>query len=187
MKEQAARLVAHGYVVLAVDLYRGKVTASRSEARKLRRGVPENRAIRDMKAAFNSLAARPDVQSKHIGAIGWSMGGNFALQLAIHEPRLAACVVNYGTLTTDPVDIEKINAQVLGNFGALDRVVSPTEVRAFEKSMKALGKSVDIKIYSGAGHAFENPNNKRGYRPEAAADAWSRILKFYAQAQESTF
>jgi carboxymethylenebutenolidase len=148
VKEQAARLVAHGYVVLAMDLYRGKVTASRSEARKLRRRVPEDRAIRDMKAAFNSLAARPDVQSKHIGAIGWSMGGSFALQLAIHEPRLAACVVNYGTLTTDPVD---------------------------------------IKIYSGASHAFENPNNKRGYRPEAAADAWSRTLKFYAQSKESKF
>ena len=76
---------------------------------------------------------------------------------------------------------------MLGNFGALDRVVPPTEVRAFKKSMKTLGKSVDIKIYPGAGHAFQNPNNKRGYRPEAAADAWPRTLKFYAQAKESKF
>jgi len=39
------------------------------------------------------------------------MGGGLALQLAIHEPRLAACVVNYGPLPTDIADIRKIDAQ----------------------------------------------------------------------------
>lgn len=176
VKEQATNLAANGYIVLAVDLYRGKVTANRSQARKLKSGVSEDRAIRDMKAAFNYLAARSDVDPKHIASIGWSMGGGFALQLAIREPRLAACIVNYGALTTDPVDLEKINAQVLGNFGALDRGISPAKVRAFEKVMKTLNKSVDIKIYAGAGHAFQNPANKRGYRPQAAADSWFRTL-----------
>ena len=47
--------------------------------------------------------------------------------------------------------------------------------------MKADGKSIDVKIYDGAGHAFENPNNKDGYRPDATADAWSRITAFYAK------
>jgi carboxymethylenebutenolidase len=44
--------------------------------------------------------------------------------------------------------------------------------------MKKLGKYVEIKIYPGAGHAFENPNNTNGYRPEAAADAWQRTTVF---------
>ena len=47
--------------------------------------------------------------------------------------------------------------------------------------MKTAGKSVDLKIYDGAGHAFENPNNTAGYRPEAAADAWNRIVAFFAK------
>jgi len=63
------------------------------------------------------------------------MGGGLALQLAIHEPRLAACVVNYGSLPTEPVDIEKIDAQVLGLFGSLDRGIPPDKVRAFERHM----------------------------------------------------
>jgi len=180
VKEKAANLAANGYVVLAVDLYRGTIATDRSQARKLKRILPKNRAIRDLKAAFNYLASRPDVDPKRIGSIGWSMGGGFALQLAIHEPRLNACVVNYGALTMDPVDIEKIEAPVLGNFGALDRGIPRGEVRAFEKVMKALNKSVDIKIYSGAGHAFQNPGNTRGYRPEAAADSWLGTLTFYA-------
>jgi len=105
------------------------------------------RAIQDLKAAFHYLAARPDVGGKRIGAIGWSMGGGFAIQLAIHEPQLSACVVNYGALPTNPADIGNIKAPVPGNFGALDRGIPSPEVRTFERVMKSLNKSVDIKIY----------------------------------------
>ena len=45
--------------------------------------------------------------------------------------------------------------------------------------MKADGKTADVKIYDGAGHAFENTNNKQGYRPEAAADAGQRSAGFF--------
>ncbi|HJT71518.1 MAG TPA: dienelactone hydrolase family protein [Terriglobales bacterium] len=178
VREQARKLGANGYIVLAVDLYQGKVTSKSSEARKLKRGLQKNRAIRDMKAAFNYLAGCPGVDPKRIGSIGWSMGGGLALQLAVHEPRLAACVVNYGMPPQTPAEIRRINARVLGNFGALDRGVPVVKVLAFEKAMKALKKSVDIKVYRHAGHAFANPDNTRGYRPQAADDAWSRILAF---------
>jgi len=83
------------------------------------------------------------------------------------------------------VDIQKINAQVLGIFGSLDRGIPPDKVRAFERCMSAVKKPVDIEIYDGAGHAFESPANKSGYRPEATADAWLRTLKFFGQAKES--
>jgi len=35
-------------------------------------------------------------------------------------------------------------------------------------------------IYPNAGHAFENPNNKTGYRADDAADAWKRTVNFLA-------
>src|SRR6185437_9536827 len=38
-----------------------------------------------------------------------------------------------------------------------------SKVRAFERCMKVAGKKVDIEIYRGAGHAFENPAH-RGHR-----------------------
>jgi len=187
VKKQVTNVAAHGYVALAVDLYQGKVTADPTEARKLKRGLREGRAIRDLQGAFAYLAGRPDVDPKHIGALGWSMGGGLALQLAIREPRLAACVVNYGPLPTNLEDIEKINAQVLGIFGTLDRGISPAKVRAFERCMNTLKKPVDVEIYGGAGHAFENPANKNAYRPEAAADAWLRTLKFFDKAKGTKF
>jgi carboxymethylenebutenolidase len=182
VKEQTTKLAEQGYVALAVDLYRGKVANDPTEAHELSRGLANDRAISDMNAAFAYLGTRPDVDKLRIGTIGWCMGGGFALQLAIHQPMLRAVVVNYGALPTDPTDMQAINAVVLGNFGALDKGITPDDVHAFEKTMKAENKYVDLKIYDGAGHAFENPNNTNGYRPDAAADAWKRTVDFLSKA-----
>jgi carboxymethylenebutenolidase len=178
VKEQTRKLAEQGYVALAVDLYRGQVAYDPSLAHELMRGMPQDRAIRDLKAAVDYLASRQEVNKEKIGSIGWCMGGGFSLLLAVDEPRLAACVVNYGALPTDSADIQKIQAPVLGNFGAEDRGIPPSAVEAFERAMKAANKSIDVKVYPGAGHAFENPNNKLGYREVAAEDAWKRTLTF---------
>jgi carboxymethylenebutenolidase len=53
-------------------------------------------------------------------------------------------------------------------------------VGKFEAALKKLGKKIEVKIYPDAGHAFENPNNKAGYRPDDAADAWKRTVSFLA-------
>lgn len=181
VKEQAQKFAQQGYVALAPDLYRGKSATTPDEAHELMRGMPQDRAVRDLVAAFDYLASRPDVNKAKIGSVGWCMGGGLSLQLAIHEPKLAACAVNYGAMPTDAADIQKIQAPVLGNFGAEDHGIPPDAVHAFEKAMKAAGKTIDVKIYDGAGHAFENPNNKQGYRSDAAADAWARMLGFFGQ------
>jgi carboxymethylenebutenolidase len=91
---------------------------------------------------------------------------------------MSACIVNYGPLPTDPNDVQVIYSPVLGNFGADDHGVTPVDVRAFEKVLKNMQHRVDIKIYDGAGHAFENPASGSAYRPEAAADAWMRTIDF---------
>lgn len=181
VKQQAVKLAGHGYVALAVDLYRGEVTSDPSAARKLTRGLPNDRALQDLQAAFNYLAAQPNVNENRIGDIGWSKGGGYSIRLAENEPRLAACVVNYGALPADADTIQKINAPVLVNTGALDRGITPAMVHNFEAAMRQAGKRIDAKIYPGAAHAFENPDNKEGYRPAAAQDAWRRIVAFLAQ------
>jgi carboxymethylenebutenolidase len=181
VKEQASKLADQGYEALAIDLYRGKVGATPDEAHELMRGVPEDRARRDLHAAFEFLQSQPDVKKDRIGAIGWCMGGGYSLDVALDEPTLAADVINYGHLATDPNAIAKINAPILGLFGAQDRGITPDDVHKFEAAMKKAGKTIDVKIYDDAGHAFENPNNKDGYRAADAADAWKRTTDFLAQ------
>jgi carboxymethylenebutenolidase len=180
VKEQASKLADQGYVSLAVDLYRGKVATSPDMAHELMRGVPEDRAKRDLHAAVEFLKAQPNVKKDRIGSIGWCMGGGYALDVALQEPDLAATVINYGHLATDPEALKKINASILGLFGGQDRGITPDDVHKFEQQLKQLGKKVEIKIYDDAGHAFENPNNKDGYRAADAADAWQRTVDFLA-------
>jgi len=181
VKEQASKLADQGYVTLAVDLYRGKVAASPEEAHEIMRGVPEDRAKRDLTAAFDFLQSQSNVKKTKIGAIGWCMGGGYALDVALQEPTLAADVINYGHLATDPAALKNVNAPILGLFGGQDRGISPDDVHKFEQQMKSLGKKIDVTIYSDAGHAFENPNNKEGYREKDAADAWSKTVAFLDQ------
>jgi len=181
IKQQAAGYAAKGYVALAVDLYRGKVATDPETAHELSRGLPQDQGVQDLVAAFNYLAARKDVERHRIGAVGWCMGGGYALQLAIAEPALKAVAINYGALATEKASLARIQAAVLGNFGGQDKGISPDAVHAFEAAMQTLGKPVDAKIYPDAGHAFENPNNKMGYRAEDAADALARIDRFFAK------
>lgn len=179
IKGETARFAQQGYVALAVDLYRGKVTSSMEEAHELSRGLPEDRAIGDLKAAVDYLASREDVDPKRIGVIGWCLGGGYALGLATQEPRLAATVINYGRLITDHSTLAKINAPILGNFGDQDRGIPVDDVKKFGATLTAAGKLGDIKIHEGAGHAFMNPNNKQGYNAAAAQDAQARIDRFF--------
>lgn len=180
VKEQASKLADQGYAALAVDLYRGKVADTPDVAHELMRGMPEDRAARDLHAAVEYLKSSPNVKKDRIAAIGWCMGGGLALNLALTEPTLTAVVINYGHLSTDPAAIQKIHAAILGNFGGQDRGIPPDDVKKFEETLKKEGNQADIKIYPDAGHAFQNPNNKSGYRAEDTADAWQRTVNFLA-------
>jgi carboxymethylenebutenolidase len=185
VKEQASKLAGQGYAALAIDLYRGKVATTPNEAHEFMGGVPPDRAKRDLEAAFNFLASQPNVKKDRIGAIGWCMGGGYALGLALEEPKLAADVINYGvfdyaSLAKDQAAIKKINAPILGIFGAKDRGIPTDDLRKFWDQLAKLGKKADFSIYPEAGHAFENPNNKEGYRPKDAQDAWKKTVSFFA-------
>jgi carboxymethylenebutenolidase len=181
VKDQASKLADQGYEALAIDLYRGKVATTPDMAHEIMRGVPEDRAKRDLHAAFEFLQSQPNVRKDRIGAIGWCMGGGYSLDVALQEPTLAADVINYGHLATDPEALKKINAPILGLFGGQDQGIPPADVKKFAETLEKMGKKIDVKIYDDAGHAFENLNNKGGYRPDDAADAWKRTVGFLAE------
>jgi carboxymethylenebutenolidase len=181
VKEQASKLADQGYAALAVDLYRGKAADNPGTAHELARGLPEDRAARDLHAAVEFLKAQPNVKKDRIASIGWCMGGGYSLNVALTEPALTAAEINYGHLATDPAAIQKIHAAILGNFGGKDQGIPPEDVRKFAAALQQAGKKADIKVYPDAGHAFQNPNNKAAYRADDAADAWQRTVNFLNQ------
>jgi len=180
-QQNAKKLAKEGYVTLAIDLYRGEVTAEQETAHELMRGLPEDRAQRDLRAAFAYLQSREDVQKDRIGSIGWSLGGSYSLQAAVQLPELAACVVNYGRLLTDVSLIQQIHSPLLGIFGGLDRGIPVNDVRTFERKTKEAGKEIAIVIYPKSGHGFINENNAKAYNAKDAADAWEKTLAFLSE------
>lgn len=178
MRRSADRLADEGYIVLAVDLLRGKTPANAGAAYKLSRSLSGEQVVGDLMAAVAYLKSREDIRDAKFAAVGWSMGGGYALTMALTVPDLAACVISYGRLVTERASIEKIACPILGIFGEDDRSIPTRSVQAFSEACSDVGKSVDIQIYPDVGHAFMNENEKRSYNQEVSSQAWTRIVSF---------
>src|SRR5438477_7402601 len=66
VKEQASKLSDQSYVALAIDLYRGKVATTPNEAHEFMGGVPQDRAARDLQAAFDYLQSQSNAKKDRI-------------------------------------------------------------------------------------------------------------------------
>lgn len=185
MKEQARRLAAQGYVCLVPDLYRGKVATEMTTARKLMMGMPMDRALRDLKAATDTLASMKEVNSDKLGVIGWCLGGGLSLQLSLADKRLSACVICYGRVLNDEEKLKPLQAAVLGIFGKEDKGIPVTAVRQFGKALDKLGKKVEALHEYDAGHGFmrekNGPSPNPEYRAEPTQKAWKEIESFFAK------
>ena len=180
VKEQASKLADQGYVALAIDLYRGKVATTGDQAHEIMRGVPSDRASRDLLAASSYLRSLNNVKPANVGSIGWCMGGGYSLDLALADPKLKAAVINYGHLAADKATLQKVNAAILGIFGGQDKGIPVDDVKKFESNLKDLGKTAEIHIFPDAGHGFENQNNAN-YRADDAKQAWELTTSFLAK------
>jgi carboxymethylenebutenolidase len=174
IKQSAQVLASHGYRVLAVDLYNGKVATQPSDAQKLVGTVTPATSVPNMRAAANYLRSSG---SASIGSYGWCFGGGQSLQLALSEEPLDAVVIYYGQLVTEPQKLSSIDAPVLGIFGAQDQSISVSQVQQFNASLSQADVEHDVIIYEGVGHAFANPSGMN-YAPVQTADAWNRTLVF---------
>ena len=181
VRAMANRLAAEGYIVLAIDLFGGKVADTASQARQLMISVVENPdlAAENIRQAYDFVDETAGAPS--IGSLGWCFGGGWSLNTAMLFPdKLDASVIYYGQVTEDEDKLRPISAPILGLFAAEDRGIRVESVQAFEQSLERLRKNYEIHIYPDVGHAFANPTG-RNYNAEAAEDAWQKTLEFLSQ------
>jgi carboxymethylenebutenolidase len=178
VRDEAGRLAAEGYVVLAVDLYGGRLATQPPAAMKLSQELTANPgpAEENLRAAYRYLDKVE--KAPRIGTLGWCLGGRWSLRAALILPdQVDATVIYYGTVKADEAELAKLRMPILGLFGSQDRVVPVATVTAFEATLQRLGKNADIHIYEGAEHAFANPSGT-AYDPQAAEDAWRLTTAF---------
>lgn len=177
VKSMADITAREGYVVLAVDLFKGNVATTIEGAQANIRENPDDETIPKMKAAVKYLRNMPNVNRERIASLGWCYGGGQSFYLGVNED-LQATVIYYGRVLTDKADLINLKEPVLGIFGAQDTSIPVNDVREFERISKEQGTAVDIYIYEGAGHGFSNPTNTQAFRKEQAVDAWNKTLDF---------
>ena len=181
IKNQADILAKEGYVVLAVDLYRGEVAADSNRAMELTSSVRNNSAstIDNLQSAVNYVKSLEMVDGSRIASLGWCFGGDWSLQLALNssENPLADTIVYYGRPVTDTASLSSISWPILGIFGDQDQAIPVESVKQFTSALNASGVTNEIYLYEGVGHAFANPSGDN-YAPKETADAWQKTIGF---------
>jgi len=187
----AGRFADLGYVALAPALFDNGSPPVLCVARtllSLQRG--EGPAFADLDATRAWLSARPEVDASRIGAVGFCMGGGFALLYAVRAP-LGATAVFYGDVPKTADGLRGV-CPVLGGYGGRDRLFAKQGAR-LEALLSELGVPHDVRIYPDAGHSYMSPHTgvmatigawspmAAGYDPAAAADSWARIESFFKQ------
>ena len=180
VRAQSKSLSAHGYLVIAVDLYDGRTPSSSKEAEEWMNALPLQETVSKLQGAMGFLQNWMSDPTK-VGVVAWGSGGTLALRLAAAENNVKAVVVNYGPLSQDGTLAARITAPILVNAGALDGSTSPEQIASFVGAMKLPRSKKDVKMYSDAGYDFEDAQNGRDYRPVDAADADNRTVTFLAK------
>ncbi len=180
----AERIAAAGYVVAAPFIFHW--WPKEEEMMVKARASRDDWTVKDIKAAYDLLAARPDIQK--IGMVGHCWGGRVAWLGACHIQELAACAIFYGGRIKLAMGkgnpeaislVEKINCPVAGFFGNDDQNPTPEDVDDYEAALRSAGVEYTFHRYDGAGHAFQNFPTPERYRHAQSEDAWENALAFF--------
>jgi carboxymethylenebutenolidase len=175
VKHMADELADQGYLALAVDLYKGKVTDDPKEAAGLMQSKDEAYGDAQEEAGLEWLKA--NAGGAKVGTIGWCMGGGESLRASLHDPKdVAATVMYYGMPVDDVAQLKTLQGPVLGIFAKKDGHITPEVVAKFDQNLTASGIQHEFHSYD-AGHGFANPSSG-AYTSDAAKDAWAKTKEF---------
>ena len=174
IKTMAAELASHGYLALAVDLYKGAVATTPRQAERLMRELSDEEA-NDTAASWMKWLKEDKRSNGKMATIGWCFGGGWSLNASLLKP-VEATVIYYGRVDKTADQLAALKGPVLGHFGTLDTFINEHMVSGFAAAMGIAEKDFTVHWYT-ANHAFANPTSARYDAPDAKL-AWSRTLEF---------
>jgi carboxymethylenebutenolidase len=179
IKDITRRFADEGYVALAVDLLsdRNRAVCMARYMAGMLLGSVNRYGINDLKSALTFLAKNRDVDARRMGAIGFCMGGSFAIAWACTDSRLKAIAPFYA-VNPRPLEVVSRLCPVVGSYPEQD--FTARAGRKLDDALTQHNIVHDVKIYPGARHSFFNEAGG-SYDRAAAEDSWARVLKFFGE------
>jgi len=192
VKHRADMLAQLGYVAFAADMYgNAQVTTHANEASAWMKQVTDHIDVWKARAmaGLNVLRAQPQVDPDRLAAIGYCFGGATVMQLAYTGVPIRGVASFHGSLPPVPANLPpgSIRAKVLAATGAADKLVPPERVMAFQKGLEDVQATWEFVTYSGAKHAFTNPDADKlgmpelGYNARADKHSWILLQNFLTE------
>ncbi len=178
IKEITRRFAEEGYAALAVDLFSERnqiVCMFRFMGQMLFKAL-DNDSVNELKTTLSYFMEQPGVDCERVGAIGFCLGGGFAIAWACTDPRLKAIAPFYG-MVPRPIEAVARLCPVVGSYPGKD--ITTSGGQKLDRALERYHIPHDIKIYPNALHSFFNHGSR--YNAEAAQDAWVRVLSFFKE------
>ena len=190
----ARRLATSGYYVMLPNMY---YRAGVMELGPLPADPesPERKRMFELMASINIPLVMEDTRAllahaekdkaantNIVGAVGYCMSGQYAVNAATHFPAVKAAASIYGTrLATDQPDSPhlaagKTKAELYFGCAETDVYAPPEIIEKIKQGMK--GANAEVEIYPGTHHGFAFPK-RPVYNRDAAERHWERLLALY--------
>lgn len=178
IEDVARRLAVAGFLALAPDALSplGGYPGNDDQGRELQAKRNGEEMIEDFIAGAEYLKAHPNSTGK-VGAVGFCYGGGVVNTLAVRIPKTISAGVPFYGRQPRPEDVAKIEAPLLIHYAGLDTRINEGWP-AFEKALKASGKTYEAFTYPDVNHGFHNDTTPR-YDKKAAELAWERTVAFF--------
>lgn len=175
----AGRFAEEGYAALAVDLFsnRNRVVCMLQAFHGLLFRPLNNSILSDLQSAIAFLQKQPGVDARRIGAVGFCMGGGYALQLAVTDKGMKVASAFYGA-APKPLEAFARSCPIVGSYPEKDFTVKGA--RELDAVLEMYDVPRDIKFYPNTQHSFFN-RQRTPFEVEASRDAWERMLSFFSE------
>ena len=179
IREITGRFAEQGYASLAVDLFsnRNRAYCMMQAFYGLLLRPLSNPMLADLQSSMDFLRQLPGVDPARIGAVGFCMGGGYALQLAVTREGLKAASVFYGA-NPKPMDVIARACPIVGSYP--DKDFTTQAARDLDAALTKSDIPHDIKIYENTQHSFFS-QQRTPFEVEASKDSWERMLAFFSE------
>lgn len=163
----AMELAREGIAGLAVDTFVARNLKTTDDYLERLDKAPIFTQMADALSALLALQDHPFIDTDRIGVTGFSLGAGSTLYMMFEPvienvlgedgPRFSAYAMFYGGCRVDFDDFRVEGSPLLIMMGEQDESMSIPACQEFQRRLQGLGVDVELVVYEGAGHGWDNP------------------------------